>query len=140
MNRKQVINNSFSIVFKLLSTYTMFYFALPKLRGLPVSVTSFTQFGEVLGISGTGFMYFTGSLELVTAFLLLISIFLKRRTGDYATVVGYLLLLGIMIGGLLTEYFVRVTPVPMLVGIAILFVLIAVSQIWFKFKTICQHN
>lgn len=111
----------------------MFTFAIPKLRGLAVSVKSFTQFGEVLGISGKGFMHFTGALELVTASVLLASVFLSEKVGNYTTITGYVLLFGTMAGALVTEYFIRETPVPMLVNIAITLMLIAISQIIIKF-------
>lgn len=125
--------NIISIGLKLLSAYAMFTFAIPKLRGLPVSVKSFTQFGEVLGISGKNFMYFTGGLELVTALVLFASIFFSEKVGNYTAITGYVLLFGTMAGALVTEYFIRETPVPMLVNIAIALLLIAVSQIIVKF-------
>ena len=128
-----MVLNIISIGLKLLSAYAMFTFAIPKLRGLPVSVKSFTQFGEVLGISGKNFMYFTGGLELVTALVLFASIFFSEKVGNYTTIAGYVLLFGTMAGALVTEYFIRETPVPMLVNIAITFILIAVSQIIVKF-------
>lgn len=128
-----MVLNIISIGLKLLGTYAMFTFAIPKLRGLPVNVKSFTQFGEVLGISGKNFMYFTGGLELVTALVLFASIFFSEKVGNYTTITGYVLLFGTMTGALVTEYFIRETPVPMLVNIAITLLLIAVSQIIVKF-------
>ncbi len=128
-----MVLNILTIGLKLVSAYAMFSFALPKLRALPISVTSFTQFGEVLKISGKGFMYFTGALELVTALILFVSIFLTEKAGNYTTNLGYLLLLGTMAGALVTEYFIRETPVPMLVSIAVTLGMVAISQFIIKF-------
>lgn len=128
-----MVLNIITIGLKLLSAYAMLTFALPKLRGLAVSVKSFTQFGEVLGISGKGFMHFTGTLELLTALVLLASVFLSEKAGNITTITGYILLFGTMAGALVTEYFIRETPVPMLVSLAITLLLIAVSQLIIKF-------
>ena len=108
----------------------MFYFARPKLLGLPVSVKSFTQFGETLHINAKSFMHLTGVLELTTALVLFVSIFLSNRQyGNLVSSSGYILLLGTMVGALITEFKVRPEPVPFLVKIAITLIFIAVSQL-----------
>tara|TARA_R110002051_G_scaffold143507_9_gene216560 strand:- start:431 stop:823 length:393 start_codon:yes stop_codon:yes gene_type:complete len=128
-----IVLNIITIGLKLLSAYAMFTFAIPKLRSLAVSVKSFTQFGDVLGISGKGFMYFTGGLELVTALVLLASVFLSEKWGNHTSIAAFVLLFSTMSGALITEYFIRETPVPMLVNLAITLLLIAISQLIIKF-------
>lgn len=120
--------------FALVCIYYMFKFAKPKLMAMPVSVKSFTQFGEALHINGTAFMYFTGVLEASIVILLLASLFLSNeKPGLLVSMAGYLILLGTMGGALLTEFFVRPAPVQKLVAIALGLSAVAIMQLVLQF-------
>ncbi|TVZ22796.1 DoxX-like protein [Dokdonia sp. Hel_I_63] len=114
---------------KLLTIITIVaigYFALPKLIGLEQSVKGFSNFNEVIGIPNNIARYVTGVVELITAILLILSL---TRKSEVAHILGYLLLTGTMLGGLLTEYLIRPEPKMMLVYIAIALLIIAVYQL-----------
>lgn len=118
------------IIFTLISIVYMLSFALPKLQSMPVSVKSFTMFSTVLPIDATVFMYFTGVIELLIALLLIFSLFikkidLKKKLG----LSGFFLLLATMIGAILIEQFVRVTPVPKLMTIALVLIVISIYEL-----------
>ncbi|WP_396596370.1 DoxX family protein [Dokdonia sp. R86516] len=104
------------------------YFALPKLIGLEQSVKGFSNFNEVIGIPNNIARYVTGIVELITAILLILSLTLTRKR-EVTHILGYLLLTGTMLGGLLTEYLIRPEPKMMLVYIAIALLIIAVYQL-----------
>ena len=104
------------------------YFALPKLIGLEQSIKGFSNFNQVVGIPNDLARYTTGIIELITAILLVLSLTLKRKA-EVAHIIGYLLLSGTMLGGLLTEYLIRPEPKMMLVYIAIALLIIAVYQL-----------
>ncbi len=70
---------------------------------------------------------------MVTSIVLFAAIFLNEKAGHYMTISGYVLLFGTMARALVSEYFIRETPVPFLVSIAITLALIAVSQLIVKF-------
>jgi predicted permease len=104
------------------------YFAIPKLIGLEQSIKGFSNFNVRIGIPNNIARYVTGVVELITAVLLLLSLTLKRKR-EVTHILGYLLLTGTMLGGLLTEYLIRPEPKMMLVYIAIALLIIAVYQL-----------
>lgn len=118
------------VVFILISSIIMLRFALPKLQAMPVSVKSFTMFSEVLPIDGSFFMYFTGFVELLIAVLLLTSFFIrKNELKNTIQTIGYVLLLATMVGAILIEQFVRVSPVSFLMSIALVLTTISISEL-----------
>ncbi|AEE20956.1 DoxX family protein [Dokdonia sp. 4H-3-7-5] len=104
------------------------YFAIPKLIGLEQSIKGFSNFNERIGIPNNIARCVTGVVELITAVLLLLSLTLKSKR-EVTHILGYLLLTGTMLGGLLTEYLIRPEPKMMLVYIAIALLIIAVYQL-----------
>ena len=118
------------VVFALISTVVMFKFAFPKLQAMPKSANSFEMFGDVLHINGSFFMYFTGVVELVIAVLLLSSLFIKKELiQNRLQIIGYLLLLGTMIGAILVEQFVRTEPKAFLMTLALVLSTISISEL-----------
>ncbi|WP_368028772.1 DoxX family protein [Arcobacter sp. s6] len=118
------------VVFLLISSITMLRFALPKLQSMPVSVKSFTMFSEVLPINGSFFMYFTGFVELLIAVLLLASLFIrKNELKNIMQTIAYVLLFATMLGAILIEQFVRVSPVAFLMSIALILITISISEL-----------
>lgn len=118
------------IVFILISALLMLKFALSKLQSMPISVKSFTMFSQILPINAEFFMYFTGFIELLIATLLIVSLFIKKeQLKDKLQIIGFSLLFSTMFSAILIEYFVRPTPVSFLVTIALVLIIIAISEL-----------
>ncbi len=118
------------IIFILISTGIMIKFAIPKLQAMPISVKSFTMFSTVLPVNANFFMYFTGLVELLIAVLLFSSLFIKKiELKDKFQILGFVLLLSTMISAIIIEQFVRPTPKPFLMTIALILITICISEL-----------
>lgn len=115
--------------FTLLSVAMLIYFALPKITYNEISVKGFTDFSPKFGLDPIGFMLFTGYMELaiMAAFVAGFALLIKGKAWLLWLANG--LLLGTMLTGLYIEFFARTRPAYMLVGIAIVFAVIASLQL-----------
>ncbi|WP_070138148.1 DoxX family protein [Crocinitomix algicola] len=111
-------------ILHLISSLLMFFFGIMKVIGSEASRKGFEQFSPKIGIDPEFFMYFTGTLEVLVAVLLLVSIFeLKKKV--VVGVFAHLMLFGTMFGALITEIFFRDQAKLALVIIAIVLACIA---------------
>lgn len=120
-------------IINIISILVLIYFAVPKILGLPQSITGFEQFESVLHIDATFFRLFTGFSELIIAALILAYAFTKNRKVGLA---AFLFLLATMVSALGIEFFVRPEPVMLLVVIAIILILTTS----YKLKNILNHE
>jgi hypothetical protein len=128
-NRSKKSRYILDLPFTLLSAAMFFYFAVPKITYNEISLKGFADFSPKLGLDPIGFMLFTGYMELsiMAALIAGMALLIKGKTWLLWFANG--LLLGTMLTGLYIEFFVRAQPSNMLVGIALLFSLIASLQL-----------
>ncbi len=107
-------------------------FSLSKLFAWPISVKAFVEMAKPLGIDPTFFRLSTGVLITTICLGYFLSFYLlitKKYKENIKTIFGANLLgTGVMIGALISEYGLRVTPKMPLVFIATFIVITSVFQ------------
>ncbi|CAA6679186.1 MULTISPECIES: hypothetical protein [unclassified Lentimonas] len=129
---KDISRKSLYIVdlpFTLLSAAMLLYFAYPKITHNAISVKGFADFSPKLGLDPVPFMLFTGYMELAIMAALIVGIVLLIKDKAWLLWLANGLLLGTMLTGLYIEFFARTHPANKLVGIALLFAVIASLQL-----------
>ncbi|MCB0382563.1 MAG: DoxX family protein [Psychroserpens sp.] len=119
-----------SITLKLISAIVIVFFAIEKLFAWDMTVINFIQFGEVLGINGISFMYFTGWVEMIAGVLILAS-FLEKK---YTELLGFGILFSTMLGAIGTELFIRSEPKALFMSIALILAVISSYFLRIHFK------
>ncbi len=130
------MSNLNKIIFSItsfLSGAVLIRFSLSKLFAWPISVKAFIEMAAPLGIDPTFFRLSTGVLitTICLGYFLNFFLLVTKKSDQYAKVIlgSNLLGVGVMIGALGAEFFLRVTPKMPLVFIASFIIITSLVQI-----------